>query len=60
MLTFSCSLAFIVECHWEDGRTYKGEWRAGMAHGQGVETYPDGRIRHEGHWFEDEPIDAGP
>merc|ERR1740124_630685 len=43
------------ECHWEDGRKYKGEWRAGMAHGQGVETYPEGRVRHDGQWIDDEP-----
>jgi hypothetical protein len=27
-------------CHWPDGRVYKGKWKAGMPHGQGVETYP--------------------
>jgi hypothetical protein len=27
-----------------------------MAHGVGVETYPDGRIRHSGKWINDEPI----
>jgi hypothetical protein len=28
-----------------------------MAHGQGVETYPDGRVvRHDGQWQADEPI----
>jgi len=27
-----------------------------MAHGQGVETYPDGRVRHDGQWIDDEPI----
>jgi hypothetical protein len=32
----------------EDGRKYRGEWRNGMAHGRGVETYPNGTIRHEG------------
>jgi hypothetical protein len=45
-----------IECHWEDGRTYKGEWRLGMAHGQGVEMYPDGNVRHDGQWIEDDPI----
>lgn len=44
------------ECHWEDGRTYKGEWRAGMAHGKGVETNPDGSVRHDGQWVKDEPV----
>ena len=34
----------------------QGEWNAGMAHGKGTEWYPDGRIRHEGQWFEDEPV----
>ena len=43
-------------CEWHDGRIYEGEWKAGMAHGVGVETYPDGRIRHSGKWIKDEPI----
>lgn len=46
----------LLECHWEDGRTYKGEWRAGMAHGKGVETNPDGSVRHDGQWVKDEPV----
>jgi MORN repeat len=28
----------------------------GMAHGRGVETFPDGTVRHDGMWVEDEPI----
>ena len=28
----------------------------GMAHGKGVETFPDGTIRHDGMWMEDEPV----
>ncbi len=43
-------------CTWEDGRRYRGEWRNGMAHGRGTETYPNGNIRHEGEWVDDEPI----
>lgn len=43
-------------CTWEDGRRYRGEWRNGMAHGRGTETYPNGNIRHEGEWIDDEPI----
>jgi len=43
-------------CTWEDGRRYRGEWRNGMAHGRGTETYPNGSIRHEGEWIDDEPI----
>lgn len=43
-------------CTWEDGRQYRGEWRAGMAHGRGTETYPNGSIRHEGQWIDDEPV----
>ena len=39
-----------------DGRVYVGEWVAGMAHGQGIETRPDGTIRHEGRWEHDRPI----
>ena len=27
-----------------------------MAHGQGIETRPDGTIRHEGRWEHDRPI----
>lgn len=43
-------------CTWEDGRRYRGEWRNGMAHGRGTETYPNGNIRHEGEWIDDEPV----
>lgn len=32
------------------------EWLNGMAHGKGVETNPDGDVRHDGQWFEDEPV----
>jgi hypothetical protein len=32
------------------------EWMNGMAHGTGVETFPDGSIRHDGTWIEDEPV----
>jgi hypothetical protein len=46
----------VLEYHWNDGRMYKGEWRAGMAHGRGVETNRDGSVRHNGHWIDDEPI----
>ena len=28
----------------------------GMAHGKGVETFPDGTTRHDGMWMEDEPV----
>jgi hypothetical protein len=27
-----------------------------MAHGQGVETNPDGTCRHNGQWIEDKPV----
>jgi MORN repeat len=47
---------FLLECQWNDGRVYKGEWHKGLAHGQGVETYPDGQICHEGLWFKDKPV----
>lgn len=43
-------------CTWEDGRRYRGEWRNGMAHGRGTETYPNGAIRHDGQWVDDEPV----
>ena len=28
----------------------------GKAHGQGTETLPDGRIRHDGMWIDDKPV----
>eukprot|EP00934_Nitzschia_sp_Nitz4_P002347 Nitzschia sp. Nitz4//scaffold104_size75438//34677//39307//NITZ4_005658-RA/size75438-snap-gene-0.114-mRNA-1//1//CDS//3329532392//2347//frame0 len=43
-------------CVWEDKRRYEGEWRNGMAHGHGIETYPNGNIRHQGQWVDDEPV----
>lgn len=36
--------------------TFFREWMNGMAHGKGVETFPDGTIRHDGMWMEDEPV----
>lgn len=30
----------------------------GKAHGQGIETNPDGSTRHEGLWRYDDPINA--
>jgi hypothetical protein len=44
------------QCHWADGRTYKGEWANGKAHGYGVEIRPDGSIRHDGEWQNDNPV----
>jgi hypothetical protein len=35
---------------------FLSEWLNGMAHGRGVETFPDGTIRHDGQWVEDEPV----
>lgn len=35
---------------------FPSEWMNGMAHGKGVETFPDGTIRHDGMWMEDEPV----
>ena len=46
----------IGTCTWQDGRCYHGEWRTGMAHGKGRETYPNGKVRHEGDWIDDEPV----
>jgi hypothetical protein len=31
-----------------------------MAHGRGVETFPDGTVRHDGVWVEDEPVPNAP
>jgi hypothetical protein len=28
----------------------------GKAQGQGIEYLPNGQVRHDGLWFEDEPI----
>jgi len=39
-----------------NGAKYTGEFLHGMAHGKGVETYPDGSIRHDGLWFDAEPV----
>lgn len=39
-----------------DGRTYKGEWKHGMANGKGIETDHNGHITHQGEWQDDEPI----
>lgn len=39
-----------------DGRCYSGHWVNGMKHGQGIETGPDGEVRHEGQWANDKPV----
>jgi hypothetical protein len=44
------------QCHWADGRVYKGEWENGKAHGYGIEIRPDGTVRHDGEWSEDTPV----
>jgi MORN repeat len=49
--TYHC-LLFVLSA----GRTYRGEWQDGKAHGYGVEHRPDGSIRHEGEWKKDRPI----
>lgn len=46
----------VGECRWSDGRSYRGEWKDGRANGYGVETRPNGTIRHDGEWKEDRPI----
>ena len=48
-----------LQCHWSDGRVYKGEWVNGQAHGKGKEIRPDGSIRHDGQWENDKPIREG-
>ena len=53
---FILSVDFVQQCHWADGRVYKGEWENGKAHGYGLEIRPDGSIRHDGEWKEDVPI----
>jgi len=44
------------QCHWADGRIYRGQWLHGKAHGEGVEVRPDGSIRHDGVWENDAPV----
>jgi hypothetical protein len=44
------------QCHWADGRIYKGDWVDGKAHGYGIERRPDGSVRHDGQWENDKPI----
>lgn len=46
----------VGECRWSDGRSYRGEWKEGRANGYGVETRPNGTIRHDGEWKDDRPI----
>jgi MORN repeat len=46
----------LSECHWNGGGKYVGEWRGGKAHGEGIETLPDGQIRHNGLWIDDKPV----
>ena len=43
-------------CTWADGRVYTGEWVGGQAHGKGIETNPDGTVRHDGNWQYDNPV----
>lgn len=47
---------FCAQCRWSDGRSYRGEWKEGRANGYGVETRPNGTIRHDGEWKDDRPI----
>ena len=46
----------MIQCRWSDGRSYRGEWKDGRANGYGVETRPNGTIRHDGEWKDDRPI----
>jgi hypothetical protein len=39
-----------------DGRIYIGDFVRGLRSGYGKETYPDGTLRYEGEWIEDEPL----
>ena len=53
---FHYFVVFVSACTWADGRQYRGEWRNGMAHGQGTETYPGGTILHDGQWMDGQPV----
>lgn len=44
------------EMRWADGRVYVGQFKGGRAHGYGVETRPNGTIRHDGEWRHDKPV----
>ena len=56
LLSINTPLLCVATTTTADGRRYKGEWRDGMAHGRGTETYPSGAIRHGGEWVNDEPV----
>ena len=45
----------LTRTHQQNSTGYS-EWLNGMAHGKGVETFPDGSVRHDGLWVEDEPV----
>ena len=55
-LTKRFGLLIFFQCHWADGRIYKGEWKEGKADGYGIEVRPNGSVRHDGEWREDVPI----
>jgi hypothetical protein len=39
-----------------NGQMYEGEFKQGHCHGQGKETDPSGRVRHEGRWDLGDPV----
>ena len=51
-----CARYVTVELHRKDDSRYVGQWQAGIRHGFGVDTNPDGSVLHDGVWIEGEPI----
>lgn len=43
----------------KDGRVYLGDFSEGARHGFGKEVYPNGSLRYEGEWIQDEPLFSG-
>jgi len=39
-----------------NGRTYEGEWRAGVQHGRGRQIKPTGTVSHDGEWRNGSPV----
>jgi len=40
----------------KDGRVYQGEFSDGLRNGTGKELYPNGQLRYEGPWVNDQPV----
>lgn len=42
---------------WPDGSKYVGEWSEGQRHGKGKEYTRDGKIRYDGMWKQNKPVE---